>query len=158
MKAVKFVYEIFSKFPFLFVKNTVLLVLVNLSGACALVTISPLIDFFLHPDLKGVSPLTLKAVAILQFIGLPATLGSWLAVFMTFVVLSTAFLIFARHSILKTQYTLQRDIMMGAFKDFFGARWYFFSSGKQGSCLTLLPVSLMLLATRSVQWGSFSLA
>lgn len=153
MKAVKFVYEIFSKFPFLFVKNTVLLVLVNLSGACALVTISPLIDFFLHPDLKGVSPLTLKAVAILQFIGLPATLGSWLAVFMTFVVLSTAFLIFARHSILKTQYTLQRDIMMGAFKDFFGARWYFFSSGKQGELLNTFTRELNVVGNAFSSMG-----
>ncbi len=135
MKALIFIREIFRKFPFLLMANTVLLVLVSLFGACSLLTVSPVVDFYIHPDLQGISPLTAKVMSILEFFKLPVTLKSWLIVFVTFVSLSSAFQVFARYSILKTKYAVLRDLMLGTFKDFFNAQWYFFSSGKQGTLI-----------------------
>jgi len=135
MKAFLFISEIFKKFPLLLITNAILLLIVSLLGAVSLFTISPVVDLFVHPDLKGVSPLTEKTVEILNFFGLPATLGVWLIVFVLFISLSSVFQLFARYTILKTKYAVLRDIMMGTFEDFFNAKWYFFSSGRQGVLL-----------------------
>ena len=132
MKALIFIRDIFKKFPVLFISNTLLLVAVSLFSAFSLFTISPLVDFLINPDLHNISPLTQKAIAILKVLGLPVTLNSWLFVFLIFITLSSLFEVLARHSILKTKYAVLRDIMLGTFRDFFNARWYFFSSGKQG--------------------------
>lgn len=132
MKALIFIRDIFKKFPFLLITNTLLLVVVSLFSAFSLFTISPLVDFLIHPDLHNISPLTQKAVNIFKILGLPITLNSWLVVFLIFITLSSVFQVFANWSILKTKYAVLRDIMLGTFRDFFNARWYFFSSGIQG--------------------------
>jgi len=145
MKALIFIREIFRKFPLLLIANTMLLVVVSLFAACSLFTISPVVDFLIHPDLQGISPLTQKAIDILGFFGLSATLGNWLIIFVGFVTLSSAFLVFARYSILKTKYAVVRDIMLGTFEDFFNARWHFFSSGKQGMLLNTFTRELTVV-------------
>jgi len=135
MKTLAFIGDIFRKFPLLFITNIVLLFFVNMLGVVSLLTISPVIDLFIHPELKGISPLTQKAVDILKFIGLPITLGNWLIIFGAFVLLSSILLVFVRYSTFKTKYAVMKDIILGTFDDFFYARWYFFSSGKQGVLL-----------------------
>jgi len=145
MKALIFIRDIFRKFPSLLIANTVLLVAVSLFGVFSLFSISPIVDLFIHPDLQGVSPLTAKAIDVLKFFSLPVTLGAWLIVFVAFVTLSSAFQVFARHSILKTKYAVLRDIMLGTFEDFFNARWHFFSSGKQGVLLNTFSRELIVV-------------
>ncbi len=145
MKALIFIRDIFRKFPFLLIANTALIVGVTFFGACSLFTISPIVDLFIHPDLQGVSPLTAKAIDILRFFGVPVTLGCWLFVLIAFITLSSAFQVFARHSILKTKYAVLRDIMLGTFEDFFNASWHFFSSGKQGVLLNTFTRELTVV-------------
>lgn len=132
MKALIFIRDIFKKFPLLLISNTLLLVAVSLFSAVSLFTVSPLVDFIVNSDLNKLSPLTQKIIAVLKIFGLPPTLNIWLSVFLIFTALSSLFQVFARHSILKTKYAVLRDIMLGTFEDFFNARWYFFTSGKQG--------------------------
>ena len=155
MKAIKFICEMFRKFPLLFITNTVLLAAVNLLAAGALFTVSPLIDFFLHPDLKGLSPITLKGISVLNFIGIPVTFISWLCLFMSFVILSSLLMILARYFILKTQYAVLKDIMVGAFSDFFNAKWYFFSSSKQGILLNTFTRELNVVGSAFSAMGLF---
>lgn len=146
MKFIIFIKEIFKKFPLLLMVNTVALIAVSLFGACSLFTISPVVDFIVHPDLKGVSPLTEKAVDILNFFGLKASLTNWLYIFIFFIILSAIFQIFARYLILKAKYAMLRDIVLGTFKDFFNAKWYFFSSGKQGVLLNTFGRELTVVS------------
>lgn len=135
MKAIIFIQEILKKFPFLVIANIVLLVLMSVFGICSLFTVSPIVDFLIHPDLAGISPLTAKAIEAFRFFGLAATLGNWLTVFIIFMTLSSLFHIFAGNLLLKTKYTVLRDIMLGMFKDFFNTRWHFFTSEKQGELI-----------------------
>ena len=146
MKFIIFIKEIFKKFPLLLMVNTVALIAVSLFGACSLFTISPVVDFIVHPDLKGVSPLTEKAVDILNFFGLKASLTNWLYIFIFFIILSAIFQIFARYLILKAKYAMLRDIVLGTFKDFFNAKWYFFSSCKQGVLLNTFGRELTVVS------------
>lgn len=135
MKSLVFIYEIFKKFPALLIANIILLLGVSFFSACSMFTISPVVDFLIHPDLKAISPLTEKAVAIVAFLGLPVTLESWLVILIIFVALSSAFQIFANNSILKTKYTVAWDIMHDTFRDFFNTKWQFFVGGRQGVLL-----------------------
>lgn len=135
MKALIFVRDIFKKFPFLLISNTLLLVATGLLSALSLFAISPLVDFLISPDLHNISPLTQKAVNILVFLGLPAALNSWVVIFLVFITLCSVFQAISQWAIMRTKYAVVRDIMIGTFRDFFNSRWYFFSSGKQGVLL-----------------------
>lgn len=135
MKALNFISWVFKKFPSLVIANIALIIIVNAFSAGSLLAISPIVDLFIHPDLQGISPLTSKAIEIVKFFGMPVTLGSWLSVFVIFIFLSGIFRIVTTYLMLKTKYSVLRDIMLGTFEDFFNARWYFFSSGKHGVLL-----------------------
>jgi len=145
MKTLIFIRDIFRKFPFLLITNTILVIIVTLFNACSLFTIGPIVDLFIHPNLQGLSPLTAKAISILKFFDLPVTLGSWVVIFVIFITLSSIFQVIARHSILKTKYTVLRNITLGTFEDFFNARWHFFSSGKQGVLLNTFSQELRVV-------------
>lgn len=155
MKVRIFIYEIFKKFPYLLITNTVLLVAVSLFGACSLLAISPVIDLLVHPDLQGVSPFTAKAAGIMGFFGLPVTLGNLLIIFIAFITLSSAFQVFARYSILRTVYAVTESITLGMFEDFFKARWYFFSSSKQGMLLNTFHRECVVVTTAFTALGFF---
>lgn len=147
MKALIFIRDIFKKYPVFLTVNTVLVVFVSVLEACTLFTVAPLIDFLTHSDLQSVSPLTKRVMSIFNYIGLPATLGSYLIIFVVFIVLSSGFRIFARHSILRTKYAVMRDLMLGTFEDFFNARWHFFSSEKQGTLLNTFTRELNVVGS-----------
>jgi ATP-binding cassette subfamily B protein len=50
-------------------------------------------------------------------------------------VIKNGFQIAARYVTIQTKYAVLRDLMLGTFEDFFRARWYFFTSGQQGTFL-----------------------
>jgi len=135
MRILKFIRYIFKKFPMLLAANTLLLVATSLIDALSLFSLVVVADLLLNPGLEQASPVTKNIVVIAKNIGLPVTLGWLLGVFLFFNVLRVVFQIFARNSILRTKYAVLRDMILGTFKDFFSARWYFFSSGKQGVLL-----------------------
>ena len=131
-KAHIFIHEIFKKFPRLFIVTVLLVVIVGVLEASSLLTVGPLVDLLIHPDLQNISPFTQKIVRIIEFFGIPVMLSNYLVIFVIFIIISSAFRILARRAILKTQYAVLRNLMVGTFEDFFNARWFFFSSGKQG--------------------------
>ena len=135
MKTLFFIKQIFKRFPFLVIANTFLLLMVSLIDAISVVSLIAVIDLFLKQSHQATSPITQKIIAALEFVGLPATINWMLTIFIIFNVLKTCFQIIAYYSIFKTKYAALRDLMVGTIKDFFKARWYFFSSGKQGTLL-----------------------
>lgn len=132
MRAFFFIREIFRKFPLLLTVNIALLCIVSVFEAIGIFSIIPVVDFFLNPSLKDASSITLSAAAIMKSVGLPATMGNFVFIFLIFNALASGFLILARHFILRTKYMLLRDLTLGTFKDLFKAEWRFFSSRKQG--------------------------
>lgn len=147
MKSWEFILDLFKKFPGLMTKNIVLVVVVSLLGAGSLFTVTPVIDFLIHPDLLGASPLTIKVLKIMGSVGLPVTLTSLLVMIVTLITLASIVQVFTRYSLLQTKYVLSKDIMLGTFKDFFGARWSFFSASKQGMLINTLTRELSVVGT-----------
>ncbi|MBI4056108.1 MAG: ABC transporter ATP-binding protein [Elusimicrobia bacterium] len=145
MRAIRFIRIIYRKFPILVTTNIVLLALVSLMDAVSTLAVAPVIDFLTHPDPHLFSPITQKVVRIMSFAGLPVTLVSLLALLVGLNVLRSGMAILSRYWTLKTRYAVLRDLMLGSFRDFFRARWYFFSSGNQGTLLNTFLHELTLL-------------
>lgn len=135
MRTVQFVKSIYEKFPLVMILNIMLLGIVGIIEAASIMTLAPVVDFFIHPDLKGVSSLTLQIADWMKACGIPVNLTSLLVFFLSFNVLKSVTYIFARYMILRLKYMVVRDILLGTFDQFFEARWFFFSSGNQGVLL-----------------------
>ena len=132
MKAVALAIEIFRKHPLLFIGNVLLMVCTGLIGTASIFSIAPVIDLLIHSDPEQVSVLTKRITSILEYIGVPAGLTTFLLIFLAINVLKNGFTVGAEYLIVRTRFTLVRGLFVGAFDDFFNARWLFFSSGKQG--------------------------
>lgn len=145
MKVLGFIHKIFKQYPRLLILSSILLVSVSFFSTFSLFTISPIVDFLIHPDLQGISPLTTKAIHIMELLGLPITLWSWLIILVLLISLSVVFQVFAHYTVLKMKYAVLRDMMVGALKDFFDARWHFFSSSSQGVLLNSFNRELLVV-------------
>lgn len=135
MKDLAFVGELFRKFPRLLTLSTLLVLGEGLIGSVAIVSIAPVIDLFVSGDLQKASSITRLAAGMMQSLGLPVSLGSFLIVSVLFQCLKSGFTIVARYCLLRTKYAVLRHLMLGTFEDFFHARWIFFSSHEQGTML-----------------------
>ena len=129
MRVLKFIIDIFRKFPLLLTAGIVLILVMALFEAASIITLAPVIDLLTKQELGS---LTKKVISIMNLIGLPGSLLSIVIVFLIFNFIKSIFSILVERLILKTQLTVQRDIMIDALKGFFNARWEFFSGSKQG--------------------------
>ncbi len=155
MKAFLFIKEIFTKYPLLLLFTVILLTIMGFFSAFSLFTITPIIDFYLHPDLNNMSPLSMKAIQLMEFINVPMELKYLLIFFVLFVSLSCVFRVLARALILKIKYAVMKDIIIGIFKDFFNARWYFFCRNKQGVLINTLNRELTVVGNAFSAMGLF---
>lgn len=135
MKVLAFIGDIFRKYPLLLIVTTLLVVLVSVIEACSLFAVGPLVDFLIQKNQQVVSPLTRQIIRIMEAFGVPSKLSSYLIIFGIFIVLGSSLRVIMRHSILRAKYAVLRDLVIRTFDDFFHARWYFFSSSKQGVLL-----------------------
>lgn len=137
--------HIIKRFPLFLLSNTLLVLTEGLLEAALIFAFIPVIDLLIKPDLTGISIITQKAIKIAGFIGLPAKIETFLVIFFLFNVIKVIFQFFARYSILKTKYAVVGDILLGTFEDFFNARWYFFSSSKDGTLLNTFNREIMTI-------------
>lgn len=138
MKALHFIVEILKTYPKLVLSNVFSAVGTSLMGVLSVCSLTPIIDIFLYPDGHGRSPMTMKVIGILKVFGIPSTIVSMSAVFITLVVLTAVLQVLGYLIILRTKYALSRDLMVGVMKDFFNAKWLFFSGSEQGKIYSTL--------------------
>jgi ATP-binding cassette subfamily B protein len=135
MKILGFIQRLFKDYPLLLILNIFIFLFLNLIEAASILSLVTVVDLFLNPSLNGISSITQQVVIVFTRVGLPATLAVFLAIFLLFAIIKTILQIFSQYLVLKTKYKVCRGIIVGTFEDFFNARWYFFSSGKQGTLL-----------------------
>ncbi len=134
MKVFQFSKELFAKYPRYCLISIALNVALSFFAVCSLFSLGPIVDLYIHPDrLSQLSPLTQKVIHVMGFFHMPVNLKSWLFVFMAFVTVSCVFQVLGWQSVLALKYTVQKDIILGSFEDFFNARWPFFSSSEHGT-------------------------
>ena len=135
MKSRAFFRTLLARYPRLLAWNTFLLGATSLLDAAALISVAPIVDYLIHPDLDGAGPVTQKCIGLMADAGIPVSLGMLLALFLFLNLFKSVLQICATHMILRTKYAVLRDIMIGAFSDFFDAGWYFFSDTGQGKLI-----------------------
>lgn len=135
MRIILFISEVFRKFPLLIISNVILLIIVGILDAASIITVTPVVDLMMHPDGNNLSTVTIKITAILKNVGIPTTLLSLMIVFIVFNILRSVFFVLSKYFILTTRLKVVREMMLGAFEDFFNSQWYFFSSNSQGTLI-----------------------
>ncbi|MEQ8191676.1 MAG: ABC transporter ATP-binding protein [Candidatus Eremiobacterota bacterium] len=135
MQGILFFYDIFKKFPFLISINVIILGIVGTIEATSVLTIVPVIDFFLKTSDQNYSVLTKKIIEIINFFGIKITLSNLVFIFLGINLLALIFQIYVKYLAQYIRYTVLRNIIHSTFCDIFNANWYFFSSTKQGILL-----------------------
>ncbi len=135
MKTLKFIKEIFKKYPLLLTANIILSLLVSALGAVTFFTIGPVVDVYMHPTLEGISPLTIKVINVIKFFNLPINVFVLMSIFLIFVIVTTLILVFAKFVMVKTKDLVLQDTIISTFESFFNAEWNFFSTNNQGVLL-----------------------
>ena len=146
MKVLIFMRNIFRKYPRLFIWNILLILAENLTDAASLLVLIPVIDFLIKPGAQGGSFITKRVMAFAAYFGMSATLTSALLIFLIINIGKIGFQLFSKYSVLKTKYTFVSDMMIGTFRDFFNAKWYFFSSNKEGTLLNTFNREISIVA------------
>lgn len=126
---------VFKNFTSLVLLNVLILIIAGLIDSAAILSLAPVVDILIDPSLNHMSSITHRIVGVVDKVHLTTSVGSLLAVFVLFNAVKGFFLIFSNCYVLKTKYALLRSLILGTFSDFFNARWFFFSTNKQGTLL-----------------------
>lgn len=135
MKLLIFSRYIFKHFTSLVLLNVLILIFAGLIESAAILTLTPVVDILIDPSLNQMSTITRGIVRFANNFHLTVSVDSLLAIFVLFNAVKGIFLIFSSYYILKTKYALLRSLILETFSDFLNARWFFFSSNKQGTLL-----------------------
>lgn len=154
MRILRFLRHLFAQFPRLLVASTFLWVAVSLLEAVSVLSVAPVIDYFLGQPLGNASRVTLKFNALLALLGLPQTMSCVLTAFILIAAASSLLQILGRNLLLRTKYALLQDLIDGTFRDFFRAHWSFFMNTKQG---VLINTFLREISLVGEAFGSMSL-
>lgn len=155
MTLITFVREMLQQFPRQVIGNFLLLVLVNLVSVASIFTIAPVVDFLVDPELLNASALTHRVTDLLGRLDLPVTLASLLVLMLVFQVVRSGLYVLAMYSILAMKYDVLRELMVGTFRDFFHAKWSFFSGSSQGTLLNTFNREMAVVGTTFGHMGVF---
>jgi len=138
----RFIRDMFARFPLLLAANVAAVAVANLFGVLSIVTVAPVVDYFIHPDLTQASRLTLKIVSIIDQAGLPATTVNLLILFFLTNVLRSGLTLAARHAVHSTMGLVMRRLKEETLEKMFKASWAFFIASKQGVLINILTNEL----------------
>ena len=155
MVTVNFIKNIYKEFPKLILLTTILLFLVGMLDAASVITLAPVVDLLVNPDMQKVSGVTQYIIKIMSTLGITVTLINMLIIFFLFNLIKSLTYTFSRYYIFKTTYVLLKSLILGSFKDFFSAHWYFFTSSKQGVIINTLMHEIGIVANAFRHMGNF---
>ncbi len=142
MKALRFIIDIFRKYPWLCLANVFAAIMMTLLGVLSLFSLTPIIDLMLNQNGQGFSSLSLKVVGILKALGISTSFPGLIGFFIALVLATTLAQIFGSMLIMRTKFLVLKDLMMGVLKDIFSARWLFFITSEQGKIYNTLSREL----------------
>ncbi|MBK8870691.1 MAG: ABC transporter ATP-binding protein [Elusimicrobia bacterium] len=116
--------------------NISLLFISGILESLILITLVPIVDCLSMRDLNLASPWTRHFFAGMNFVGLTPTLKNLFVVLLMFQIGASGFFIIANHSVLRTKYLISDKLLVEAFRDFFSARFCFFSNNSHGALQT----------------------
>lgn len=155
MKIMIFFKYLFKHFAPLVFLNISILIFTGLIDSAAILSLTPVVDILVNPSLQNISSITHRIVEIMRQLGISTTVINLLIIFIMFNVLRSFSMVLSLYYIQKTKYALIRNIVVGAFEDFFNARWSFFSSNKQGTLLNTFMREINIVGDAFGTMGAF---
>lgn len=137
-----FFVQILRSYSAHFIFTSFLLLFDTLFAAAVAITVGPIIDFLISPDGKDVSQITSKFLEILNSMGFQSTLPTLLILFLVLQSLKSIFTVIITYIVAKTKYDVMRNLTVDLFKDFFEAKWEFFTQSSQGVLINTLMKEL----------------
>lgn len=138
MKSLSLFSELFKKFRSQFLITIFVLFIEFAFDLVSMFAIAPVIDFLMNSNSGNggtSSAISRDFIEAISFLNLPATLPTFLGVFLFFQTLKTGFFVFARYWILVLKYEVLRHTTLDVFETLFNARWVFFTGSNQGVIL-----------------------
>ncbi|MEO9962540.1 MAG: ABC transporter transmembrane domain-containing protein, partial [Nisaea sp.] len=131
-----FAWELFSRYPRLFVANTILAVILMIVDAATLASIAPIVSLLTNSGGQdNLSPIIVKAV---QFVGLKSSLEIYLTTFVILSVTNSILLIVINYVILRSQYIVRSDMVVGTAEDILLTSVNFINQQRQGDFINTL--------------------
>ena len=137
-----FISELLNKFGKKFFLLVFLLLLEGLILATSVLTIIPLADYLLDPELQKPSKVTLFAVNLLSFFDIKPGYFIFSFIFILVNFLRSFFALFIQYSILKIKYSIIKNLTNNLLKDIFESKWSFFNNLGPGKLLNTLNKEL----------------
>lgn len=137
-----FVLQILKRYSAHFALSSFLLLFDTLFAAVVAISIGPIIDFLISPEGEDVSKVTSKFIEVLNSIGFESSLPTLLVLFLILQSLKSSFTVLITYTVAKTKYKVMGDLTVGLFKDFFEAKWEFFTQSSQGVLINTLMKEL----------------
>jgi ABC-type multidrug transport system fused ATPase/permease subunit len=128
----RFSKDIIFLFPKGFLLMVVLLLVQGVFASLTVVSVAPIVDLFLHPDLNGASVLTQKLTETLKRFGIPGKLEMFIAMFLLAILLKNSLFILVQYVNLRIKYHILFQLVSETLNTFYKARWVFFTKTSQG--------------------------
>ena len=138
MKTLIYIWRLFKQFPAHFVLSIMLFMLVGLLEMATVFTMAPVIDVFLHPDLKDLSTVTQKGLALMGMVGIAGTTKNMLIILLVFTICQNALIVVANYCVYVTRFDVMASLVTRLFNSFLNARWQFFTEANRGTMLNAM--------------------
>lgn len=137
MRLIRFLRDLGWRYPHILVANVSLLLVLVLVDATSVLTLAPIVDAVTLGDgvTAGASVVTVQLVGFLRLLGISPELPVLLGLFVLLLGAKALAETLLAHFILRTKYAVLREMLVGVYRDFFRARWGFFSRSSGGVLL-----------------------
>ena len=95
MKAFQFFKVILRQFPLLILANIFVLIFVGIMDAAAILSLAPVVDILINPEMQNLSYVTRKVIDVMVSLGMTATIGKMLMLFFIFNLLKSMLTIYS---------------------------------------------------------------
>ena len=137
-----FVIEIFKNFPRQFLFLLFFLLIESLVLATSVLTIVPLADYLLDPNLNNPSKITKIAIKILTTFNFEPSYLVFGVIFILTNFIRSFFALSVHYCILKIKYSIVKFLKINLLKDIFLSKWSFFNNLGPGKLLNTLNTEL----------------
>lgn len=128
-------WEFLNNYPRQFGLLFLLLTVEGVSAGLTILLVIPMADFMLDPALAKPSQVTRTVLHMLDALGWPIVFWVFGSLFVCSHFVKGLLDVAIRYAILRLKYAVVRGLFSGALKNFFKARWGFFSSAAHGQLL-----------------------
>jgi len=137
-----FIFELLHKFGKKFFLLVFLLLFESLVLATSVLTIIPLADFILDPDLQNPSKVTVFSVNLLSFFNINPSYIVFSLIFILVNFIRSFSALFIQYTILKIKYSIVKNLTNNLLEDIFKSKWSFFNNLGPGKLLNTLNAEL----------------